>query len=368
MAITAFPQIWLPASPGVTNGNLAFSAITLNASGDRLGFVIQCPKAGTLDWFEYCLSTVANNPDNGMRSSFQTVDAATGNPDGTQSQFRDITGTFTSNTWKVPPGVMTDDGTDVGVKRTVVAGEMLACVIDFVSFTASDSISFATLSVNSGGQQIVTNQYVADASTGTYAKSTTTLPILALKYSDGTYAEFDVPIWPLLTLNARTFNNASTPDERALRFQVPLPCRCAGAWIRMDLDNAADVVLYDAASSVLATASLDPDIRSVNGGVPFKVLWTAVDLAASTTYRLAIKPTTGSSIITYDFDVNAAALMACVSGGAGFYGSTRTDAGAWTDTTTQRPVMGLILDGFDNAGGGGSFDVVQRLVGSGLLG
>jgi hypothetical protein len=351
MAVVSFPQVWLPASPAITNGALSLASFTCNASGDRVGFVIQAPKAGTLHSFEFRTSSVLNNPDNGVRLSFQSV--AAGDPNGTQSQYRDITGTISASSWQTPPGPLTDDGTDTGVKRTVTKGETFACVVDFVNFVASDSFAVTVLGINAAGQPIVTNQYVADGSSGSYSKNTTNLPILALKYDDGSYGEFDVPIWPILATNSNTFNSGSTPDERALRGQFSAPCRCAGGWARIDLDGPADLVLYDNASSVLASASLNENWRSVNNGVPFRALWSsAVTLSAATTYRLAVKPTSGASIISYDFDVNSAGLMACVSGGAQFYGSTRTNAGAWTDTTTQRPVMGFILDGFadDTAG------------------
>jgi hypothetical protein len=359
MAMTDFSPVWLPASPATLNGNLSLAAYLLNASGERAWFVIQCPKAGTLDWFEYRTSTVVDNPDNGMQSSFQTVDPATGFPDGVVDQFRDVTAAFASNTWITPPGVMTDDGTNTGVKRTVTRGEWLACVINFVSFTAGDAINIAVLAVNASSQTIASTMYPGSNTSGSDVKDTTNLPILALKYADGTYAEFDVPIWPLLTLNSRTFNSGSTPDERALRLVPDIAARSCGAWVRADIDGPADVVLYDAADAVLASYSLDPEIRSVNNGVPMRVYWSA-NVAAAVN-RLSLKPTSGTNIISYDFDVPSAAHMACVSGGAAWYGSTRTDAGAWTDTTTQRPLMGLIFDGFDvtpSTSVGGAFTFV----------
>jgi hypothetical protein len=355
MAIQPFPNVWVPGNWGIANGvyTHAFST-AMNASGDRYAFVIEVPKSGTLDLFEFMTGAMTNNPDNGIRLSFQDIDPATGFPDGTQDQYRDHTSGLSATTWTAPPGVMTHDGTNGGTKRTVTKGQHLGCVIDFVSFVAGDSFGPTVLAVNAASQQILSTNYIANGSSGSYAKDTTNYPILALKYDDGTYAEFDIPIWPIQAINSRTFNNGSTPDERALRFSPAVTARCCGIWARVDVDGVADLVLYDSASSVLASGSLDPDIRSINSHVPARVLFDGVTLTpAGAPYRAAIKPTSGTSVISMDIDVPSAAHMGALPGGTSWHGSTRTDAGAWSDTTTQRPMIGLIFDGFDDAGGGG---------------
>jgi hypothetical protein len=349
--MTTVPQFSIP-SPG-TSGALTLTSVTLNASGDRLAFVIQCPKAGVLDQFEFRTAAVSNNPDNGIRLSFQTINLANGDPDGTQSQFRDITGALAANTWQVP-GLMTSDGTDTGVKRTVVAGELLGCVVDFVTFVASDSFAISALLQTPQYR----NLYVDDGSAGSYTKSPTLTPLLALKYADGTYAEFTAQIWPVMAVTDTSFNSGSTPDERALRFQLATAMRAVGVFVTGDFDNAVDLVLYDAADVVLDTISFDPENRlAANKGYIFAYFPAGPHtLTATTTYRLAVKPTSGSSITTGQLDLPSATYQQCIPGGAEWYLSTRTNAGAWTDTTTSRPEIGLIFDGVETgsapAGGG----------------
>lgn len=347
MAITALgANVPFPTYESVTAVVLA--TITLNASGDRIGFIIQVPKAGTLDWFEWRAGAVGNNPDNGMRLSFQTVDVTTGFPDTASDQFRDIPGPFSANTWQTP-GLMTSDGTDIGVKRTVTQGEFIACVVDFGSFVVSDSIGISVRSLALADSLTNIGSYVADASTGTYAKSTSVTPILALKYSDGTYAYFP-GVLPILATNTNAFNSGSMPDERALRFKIPVKCRAIGAWLTLDVDGTVDIILYDNASNVLASISLDPDIRGTTASTHITVFFTtSVTLEAATVYRLAIKPTSVTNVTNSEFTVNAAGLMAATEGGAELYGSSRTDAGAWTDSTTTRPIMGILIDGIDVA-------------------
>lgn len=354
MAIVTVPRFYI-FNPWVsTFGGYAQGASIINASGDRIAFVIQVPKTGTLDKFELRVAGITNSPDNGIRLSFQDVSTTTGDPDGTQDQYRDIAaGSLSANSWTVP-GLMTHNGTDGGNKRSVTRGELLACVVDFVTFVASDSITFSTLSISTG----LRNIYFDDAATGTYVKNAAAFGLLALKYDDGTYGEFVDPCWPALTINNTAFGSGSTPDERALRFQIPTRMRCIGAWVQAALGANADIVLYDNSSSVLASVSIDSDQKSnANGGV-IQVLWSSsITLEPDTTYRLAVKPTTASTVTFQDFDLPGAAYQACMPGGATWYYSSRTDAGAWSDTDTKRPIAGLIFDGVDtyysSVGGGG---------------
>ena len=322
------------------------SAVTLNASGDKIGFIIQIPKAGTLEYFEWLAGTVSNNPDNGMRLSFQTVDPATGLPDGVVDQFFVMAGPFTSGTWQTPSGPLTDDGTGTGVKRTVTQGEYLSLVIDFSSFVAGDSIGIA----NIGARQVAMSScaYVGDGSSGAYLKSDNTLLPWALRYDDDSYAQI-APVWPLTTISTVTFGSGSTPDERGLRFQLPFAARITGANLCADFDNDVDVVLYDAADNILTSISTIGLFRAVGNPSYQDIHFESdVDLAANTTYRLTVLPTTASTVSLSQWSANTNALFAATGTGVEWYLTTRTNAGAWTDTTTAQPFISLILNGLAN--------------------
>lgn len=364
MAITNIPPYFWPMPLSQAGAAPNYTAMgAMNASGDRVGFVVQCPKAGTLDKFEVRIGAVTNNPDNGIRFSFQTVDVTNGNPDGTQDQYRDYVTALSGSTWTAP-GLMTSDGTDGGVKRTVTRGEWIACVIDFVSFVASDSFTVSTLrtdTISLGGIS-----YQADGSAGTYTKgATTAIPVLALKYDDGTYAQFAPDqVWPLSAINTYTFNSGSTPDEYALKFQFPAPVRVRGAWVMVDMDNNFDVVLYNSASAAQTTMAVDKDIRQGSGTLinPYYVFFdTSISLTASTNYRLAIKPG-ASNISVYGLACPSSSYLGSMPAGSNAVLSTRTDAGAWTDSTAEQLYAGLIIDGIDDGvsagGSGGSFPFV----------
>lgn len=350
MAITTVPRFMVPSPWTFPSGGWGLATgANLNASGDRFAFVGLAPKAGVLHSFEFRVAFVTNQPDNGIRGSFQDVSATTGDPDGTQDHFRDYTGSLTANTWQTFPGAFTNDGTNGGTKRTVAQGEPLACVADFVSFTASDSWG---PSVVSGAASSMRNWYFDNGDTGSYVKGATNLPLMALKYDDGTYGEFDFQCWPILTVNTGNYGTGSTPDEKALRFQVPVSMRCIGAWALGDFDADFDFVLYDSGSSVLTSISCDPEHRiATNAGINLVYFPSSITLSAATTYRLCVKPTTASTITIQEYTLPGAAYQACIPGGVEWYLSTRTDAGSWTDSTDHRPMIGLIFDGVDAAGG-----------------
>ena len=123
-----------------------------------------------------------------------------------------------------------------------------------------------------------------------------------------------------------------------------------GAWVLV-ASNAAgrdfSVILYDSdGSTALETIAVDVDQFATTSSRLLFVCFTANrDLLASTNYRLTIRPDTASSISLDEFDVNAAAIMDAVEGGQNFHHTSRADAGAWTQTTTKRPAIGLLLVG-----------------------
>lgn len=347
MAIVAVPPFTIPGLQGQAAGAPGYTADTMAASGARVAMLIGIDQAGTLDWFEFRTGAVTNNPDNGIRFSFQNINPADGNPDGTQDQFRDWTGTLSANTWQVPPGVMTDDGTDGGAKRVVSAGDRLFCVVDFVSFVAGDSFQVTNYGVNT-----FLNYYVAVHNGSSWSKQIDVIPTIALKYADGTYKPVHPlgAVFPMATINTRTFNSGSTPDERAVRFTLDAPMRVAGVWVRIDLDAAADVVLYDTGGSVVASGSLLATERASTAGLPVFVPFVSrPTLTAGAVYRVAVKPTTTSNVSVYDYAVASAARLAGAPTGATWYSSTRTDAGSWTDDDTIVPSWtALVIDGIDD--------------------
>lgn len=333
----------------------------IDATAEKVAMVFQVPKTGTLDKAEFLLGAVTQAPASGLKVSFQDVSLVNGDPDGTVDQYRTVTTGLTANAW-VAPGLMTADGTDTGAKRSVTQGDYLAVVVEFAAWATGDSLEIA-LDSNTADADDHGFPY-RDVWLTAWTKSGDA-PCVVLKYNDGSY-EMIGPVLPISAFATGTFATTSTPDERGNRISLPFAARCIGAWVRADVDAAADVVLYDSdGTTALATASLDSDVRSSTAQRFFVVYFsTAVTLAINTGYRIVLKPTTTTLIGYAEVNVNAAAIMDALPGGQSIYQTQRTDAGAWADTTTKRATMGLLLDQLsDNVGAGGGLLVHPGMAG-----
>lgn len=364
MSFVATPQMWVP-HPLAPNSNAPAyaSGLTIDAAIEKVAFVFRAPKTGTLDKFEFRLNIVTQAPANGLKASFQDVSLTDGFPDGAVDQFRVVTSGLVTNAW-IAPGLMTSDGTDLGSKRSVTMGDVLACVIEFQSFNASDSLGIATLSHDSlGGFSMF--PYTAH-NTGSWTKPGNNMGVMALKYNDGSYAYIGGDIYPFNNLITTNFSTGSTPSERGLIFQFPVAVKVAGAWIRLTsaASNTARLRLYDSdGTSQLESILIDSDAwAGVGGKTAFYWFTQERELLASTSYRLALLPETGTNFTIYEFSVSAAALMDGVEGGQNWYLTTRSGAGAWSPTTTQRPFMGLLVTAIDTGGSGGSGSVLRGSV------
>ncbi len=340
MSLQPFGPFWAPALPAAQAAAApAFSSpITIDVNVEAAGFVFRIPKTGTLDMVEFRFNNMSNVPDNGVKVSFQDLSA--GEPDGGADQYRVIPSGSLAAGWATP-GLMTSDGTDTGTKRSVTVGDYLAVVIENNSFTAGDSFQVSALNMSSVAQQLTRAQhYCTSRNSGGTWTDNALVPCMALKYSDGTYA-FVAPMWyPISALTTATFNNGSSPDERGLVFSVPVSMELTGAWMLGGVGAAGDLVLYDSGGNAIATVSF----QTQNSGQGYLIPLPPTTLVANSTYRLVLKPTSGSNVTLYDFTVPGNSYLAAVEGGINWYYTQRTDAGAWTDTNTRRPWMGLQFD------------------------
>lgn len=337
------PNYW------ITSFAYSFSAMLLQSTTTiRTALIGIVPKTGTLDTFEFCASFVSSPSD--VKFSFQDVDAS-GNPDGTPDQYRVLAGGSLANGW-VSPGLITSDGTDGGTKRAVTAGDVLALVLEWDS---TQSGEFWINRMSDGSNGLMPIPYALTHNGSAWTKTVTGYQSLILKYNDGTYAGLSDITAPFTAVNTRSINTGSTPDEIGLLFSLPAPVRVGGAWVGAAGAATADldIVLYDSdGSSVLASFALDASLWPSPPTTAVQVVrWAPVNLAASTSYRLVVKPTTANNVSLYTGTVSAAAITGALGGGT-WHRTERTDAGSWTETTTERPFMGLIVTALEEGTGG----------------
>src|SRR3990167_5540091 len=285
-------------------------------------------------------------------------------PDETQDQVVTIANAdanFASNTWY---------SATFGTTRTVTRGQPFAVVLEFTpttGFQAGDSFMLRAINANSptaisAMKSKLSGAWAAVALTGT----------LVLIFNDSTYGRLGSNTQPGANGNTGVaFNNASTPDERGNRLVVAAPVGICGialaaSWAGTSSDF--DLVLYDTnGTSVLESVSADAskldNITGHTGGIPF---WfdTVVALTASSAYRILLKPTTANNVTVFYATVANAAYLGAWTLGTGLYGTSRTDAGAWTESDTTRYGVYPILTRLDDGAGSGG---IARLIGPGGL-
>ena len=314
----------------------------MDATAEKYGLVFRVPKTGTILKVGFCTGTVTVGDT--LKAGLYTVDAS-GNPTATAY------GGMVAQTQVV---LLTEDDTAFTVTlstgATATAGDEVALVVEFNSFVAGN-LNIAGIV----GSSSTANQYPYTLSyTASWAK-TSYIPIGWFEYSDGSYAYLP-GVYPVTAITSTAINTGSAADELALYFTVPFPTRLSGWGGEVGPQAGAnfDVVLYDGTTS-LGSQSYDGDskVSTVARGWT-QQLATPIALAAGTVYRLAIKPTTANNVSVPVLTLSSAAAANQLEGGTSLYYSTRVDAGAWTDDTTKRPCLWLLLDQFsDGAGGAG---------------
>lgn len=333
MSLVASDYVIWPA-PYAENG---VANLLLDASGEKAAVIFRVPKDGNIRKVHFRLGTVTTGQT--LKASLQDVDPATGTPDGTVDQSGTVTVADTDdNTWKT---------VTFGADRAVTRGAWLACVIEFDSTVGN--LNITKISSASLSQDAYTALY-----TGTWAKSSD-MPVLAIEYDDGSFGVM-TSVQPFSSTNV-VINTGTTPDEAGVKFTLPFPAKCAGIlyWGSAPASSDLDAVLYDSdGSTALATASLDADIVSDTSLrlrlAPFS---SEITLEKNVAYRAVIKPTTATSFTFRYALASNAAHLAQAPGGTGFHMTQRTDAGSWTDTTTQRPYMAILISQLDDGASGG---------------
>jgi len=122
-ALTAVPGTgpMMYGGPNKAQRDAYFSEARLNGTGQRIGYVFQVPKTGTLDRFGLMMgaSVVAVN---GIKFSFQDISSNV--PDNTADQFGVVVqASITANTWLEPSDYLGSTGLGSGSKRSVTQGD-----------------------------------------------------------------------------------------------------------------------------------------------------------------------------------------------------------------------------------------------------
>jgi hypothetical protein len=350
MPLQSFPGWGLPI-PRIQVLGSVFSAIAVDAAGEKAAMVFQVPKTGNIDRIAFYVSNVTGTART-IRVGLETIDSS-GNPTGTQYGGSAV-GTQAS------PASTTVYEVTLGTPAAATIGDRVAIVIQFDSTVGNMQIGTAPLNDACGFPY-------SSAFTASWAKQTSNLILCGIRYDDGVYEDIGSPIPGIWS--SPTISSSTTPDEVGVKFSLPFPVTVKGVWLNLDLDGNATIKLYDSdGSTVLGSISVLSAERAFTSMTLYYFHFsTPIDLDAGTEYRLTLLPATTTAIGFRRVVVASADRLGAMSGGTAWYETSRTDAGAWTDTTTQKVFKGLLCSHFhDGAGGSPSAPAARNLLLGGL--
>jgi hypothetical protein len=239
-------------------------------------------------------------------------------------------------------------------------GQLCAVVIDHSSGTidGSNFSQFYSRHVNADTTVFPYTAVASAAGPATWAADVG-VPLFGYKSSSKSYG------LPAKSHTATSFSSNSTPDEYALAFTIPSSW-CStftvmgvrAALVGPNSGKSTKAILYTG-TTVLQEVTWDSDSSRANGnsGSIVELFFTDTTLStltAGSLYRLSFQPQdTSNSVAVPTVDFTSAQDAAAPLGGANCYLSTRTDAGAWSDDTTKRPMIEVILGDMTGGGGGG---------------
>lgn len=340
---------YFPKPIGNFTGGPTYTAPVIDAADESETFIVRAPKTGNIAKVFWATRNVSTGATLDVR--LESVSLADGLPTGT------LLGANTNGPQVV---VNTDDNkgflTPLTANLPVTKGDLVAVVIK------NPNTSFGTIQIAALNDDYNEFPYSA-INTGvspavSYTRQSTTVPILAFEYDDGSY-EHIPGVYPLTAINIANPTTATTPDVWGARFKFPFPCRVRGAWAWFSGSGDINVKLVNTAyhqannTGVLASIAADKDTYSGAVGLHLWEFNDAVALAANTYYRLLIEPSSASAIAFYDGSVLSLALLDAWAGQDFHLTSAKdpTQNSDWTNYnsgTFRVPFIGLIIDQLDD--------------------
>lgn len=321
--------------------------MALDATTDRCALVFKVPSGvTTISTVAFSVGTVTGASGNAVLDvRLETVDATTGDPSGT------LWATNTNGTATVN---FNDDNKTFIVTLTasasVTPGQDIAIVINPTSFTTVSSVVIGA--TGSGDFTMYSTYSVTNNGGAGYAKNNTNIMCAGIGNGSTYYPIVGAP--PVGLVTTTTFNSGSSPSKRALKFQLPFPVRVVGCYIEMDFDNDLEIKLYSSNGSteLATTGTLDSSMDTVTSPSIYYFYFTSTaNLSANTNYYLSVEPG-ASSISVYHWSVTTPAandLLDASLGGKNFILST--NSGSWSDDDVSQPLMGILVDAFDDGSG-----------------
>ncbi len=320
---------------GINESNL------MNSVSDKNSFLIVCPQAGDIKQVHVVFPTITTGDD--IIFSLQDLNATTGDPDGTQDQFR-VKSVVTGDAGnRIASGIISDDGMDGGVLRTVTKGQKLYVVLEFDSWVAGNMV----LAIGSLETGWIGYPAVKESTSTEQA----VYPNIAIEYDSGGIVPV-VGCFPYEGFTSITLGTGTTPDEIGSKFQVPFDMRLQGIVTPAFDSGDIDIQIENAGGSVLAGPAsyhFEPnDTTTTNKKTIF--FDTPIDLVKDTDYYFVLKTTSATTGLVKTLDITSG-MLAAFPGGTNWPYVSRVDAGAWSESATTKMMFSLIASGFSDGSG-----------------
>jgi len=312
------------------------SSTTLSASGHKVGALFIAPKTGTISQIGFSQVRVGTSPTFEARLETVSSNLPSGTLFGTDTKtatFSDATG---AGAWYKK---------SLTANASVTKGDLLAVVIAYVSGTidGSNNLVVGRSVTNAAGFPTFLAP-VGVSHNGTSWSTAQVPPTMALYYDDGTI----VSGYPTYDIASFNFNSGSAADEFANKFTAPFAGTMSGVIVSLSFaaSSSATVTLYDSNSSVVYEQTVTPSmVTSGSNGMVYIPFAANTEIDHGAVYRVAVKANNANNLTMHTIKWNSTVER---NYGCGIMqGSSRADAGAWTDTalTTYHiyPVMSQIV-------------------------
>lgn len=349
MTLVSLPSpMAFPGLVGALTGSPSLgTAATLTSAGHYMAWVFCAKEDMTISHVGFRAGTASGSPTIEVR--IETVDTSTGLPSGTlwATNTNGTTGTVSTNT--NPLQALT-------ASASITKGQIFCVKIAYSSGTSQ--IIQSVQSMAYPGNSVLPYQIV-NTGTPTRGQMNGSIALLALGSSTTTFYHVPGSI-PISAIAGGTFNNTNSA-KRGMRFVPPMNCRAIGIkWHNSSSSGDLNVVLYNDAGTELSNSStaFDGDLNGAGANAASTVYFdNPVTLTAGTAYRIAIEPSSATNVNVGTMTLPSSDYFSGTPAkDMAVYTSFSTST--WTDSTTQLPVMDLIIDQVDDGAGSGGGGVI----------
>lgn len=322
----------------------------MNASTKRVAFVFLAPRTGTINKVYLNIGAVTLNVASVVRFSLQDTTLVSGVrvPDGTQDQYRDHT---SLSTGILDSGILSNDGTDGGVKRSVTAGDIIALVMEFQTFNTGDTVTLASLVLQRDSAYAGVNNHISALTYNgsTWSQQPSVTAQLALEYQS---VGILLPHFHMNLGTVLTFDVINIREEAGNRIRLPFKCQVIGVAAAVESGADAFLKVYNAAETEIASGVAE--VLEVGTATDSIVCYLAAPLTLEkdTDYFFVWRGELGgNSINVHKWTVPSSTYIDAFPWGANWRHAIRSDysVNSFTVSTTAVHHMQLIISGIESS-------------------